>query len=80
MVSLSFNPKHFSSDEGLYVKWFRLGCFGLSSSVQAWEVWGLQGGGKQRMKAAQATASNDPNYLEDLAGGIGHVAAFPKGS
>ena len=32
----------------------------------------------QKVKATQASVNNDPKYVEDLARGVGHVAAFQR--
>ena len=37
---------------------------------------GAKGAGRQRVKATQASANNDPKYLEDLSRGLSHTEAF----
>ena len=39
---------------------------------------GTKGGGRQKVKANQASANKDPKYLEDLSRGLSHTEAFVR--
>ena len=39
---------------------------------------GAKGGGRQKVKANQASANKDPKYLEDLSKGLSHTEAFVR--
>ncbi|CAE7939236.1 unnamed protein product [Symbiodinium sp. KB8] len=50
----------------------------LADTVRRTRGKGAKGGGRQKVKANQASANKDPKYLEDLSKGLSHTEAFVR--